>query len=130
MESLTYLSSTSGAGPVGSEQRSNTPANEGIEHPVESQDQGTAVPEWQVIVNGLLYTVQFDESLDERVVTEVSDLIKRGKVLEGGKNLYASAIRVALAESHQLTSFIPEAHGESEFRDFLVALLGALEEQQ
>lgn len=96
---------------------------------METQDQENRVPEWRVVINGLLYTVQFDESLDEQVVTEVADLIEQRTVLEGGKDLHAKAIKAALAHSYVLTSFIPEAHGEIEFRDFLARLLRSLEDR-
>lgn len=81
-----------------------------------------APPEWLVVINGLRYAVQFDQVLDESVVTRIADLIEDGRVLEGGRSFYVGVIDTALTQRGSLAAFLPETHGEPEFRAFLAGL--------
>lgn len=86
-----------------------------------------ATRQWAGPINGILYCVQFSRSLDGSEADRISDMIMAGRGLPGGTEVYAEAIRRALAQDGPLNSFMETPHTESQLREFLAMVLERLE---
>ncbi|MFG1867362.1 hypothetical protein [Micromonospora arborensis] len=80
---------------------------------------------WRGHVNGILYGIQFDEALDDRVVTRVADGV-RGGLYPGDRAETLDALAHALRHPGPLNDQIETHHSEQSIRTFLNQLSAAL----
>ncbi|MET8525411.1 hypothetical protein [Micromonospora sp. NPDC005172] len=80
---------------------------------------------WKGHVDGILYGVQFDRSLDDAVVTRVAEGVAGG-LYPGDRAETRDAIDQALLHEGPLDDQAGTPHGEDEIRAFLGRLSAAL----
>ncbi|MBM7492225.1 hypothetical protein [Micromonospora luteifusca] len=80
---------------------------------------------WMGHVNGILYGIQFDESLDDAVVTRVADGV-RGGLYPGDRAETLDALDHALRHPGPLNHEIETHHSEQSIRTFLNRLSATL----
>ncbi len=78
-----------------------------------------SVSTWRGVVNGILYTVQFQQELDDAQVERTARAMIAEPLYDLPTVEIRDAVSAALDSDEQLTQLIPEAHGEAEFRAFL-----------
>jgi hypothetical protein len=93
-----------------------------------AKEQGVAVEEWRGFVNGVLYMVQFEPTLDdERVVAERAGRLVAQPIFDRPVEDTVTALRAALASGAPLTGGIPQPHDEATVRTFLGRLADRVE---
>ncbi|MEV4823804.1 hypothetical protein [Micromonospora sp. NPDC049274] len=80
---------------------------------------------WKGHVNGILYGVQFDRTLDDAVVTRVADGVAAG-LYPGGRAETREALDQALLYSGPLNDQAETHHSEDDIRAFLQRLTAVL----
>ncbi|MFG3553519.1 hypothetical protein ACGGAQ_03940 [Micromonospora sp. NPDC047557] len=80
---------------------------------------------WKGHVNGILYGVQFDRSLDDSVVKRVADGVAAG-LYPGGRAETRDALEQALLYSGPLNDQAETHHSEDDIRAFFRRLSAAL----
>ncbi len=84
--------------------------------------------EWRGVVNGVLYMVQFEPTLDdEQVVAERAGRLVAQPLFDRPVGDTVDGLRAALASGEQLTGAIPQPHDEATVRTFLGRLADRLE---
>ena len=84
--------------------------------------------QWRGVVNGVLYTVQYDRDLaDERVIADRAAQLVSRPLFDQPVQALVDALRAALASGEQLTGRIPQPHDESDVRTFLARLADRME---
>ncbi|WP_405427854.1 hypothetical protein [Micromonospora sp. NBC_00617] len=80
---------------------------------------------WKGHVNGILYGVQFDRTLDDSVVTRVADGVAAG-LYPGDRAETRDALEQALLYSGPLNDQAETPHSEDDIRAFFRRLTAAL----
>ncbi|HEY6745767.1 MAG TPA: hypothetical protein VI357_08600 [Mycobacteriales bacterium] len=84
--------------------------------------------QWRGFVNGVLYMVQFEPTLDDdRVVAERAGRLVAQPLFDRPVGDTVDGLRAALASGEQLTGAIPQPHDEAAVRTFLGRLADRLE---
>lgn len=84
--------------------------------------------DWRGAVNGVLYVVQFEPSLDDdAVVAERAEQLVAQPLFDQPVADTVAALRAGLASGEQLTGSIPVPHDEATVRTFLGRLVEATE---
>lgn len=81
--------------------------------------------EWKGYVNGILYGIQFDRTLDDAAVDRVADGVVRG-LYPGDRTQTMVALSEALRHEGPLNDQIEAPHTEESIRVFLGKLSAAL----
>ncbi len=84
---------------------------------------------WRPVINGLLYTVQFREALDEDYAAHLAKYFIDRPLAGLTADQQYTALSTAADSGTELTQMIPEAHSEADFRSFVgmvVAQMDAL----
>lgn len=84
--------------------------------------------DWRGVNGGVLYSVQFARELDDTVVDRIARWLLGEPLWDLTQQQEYDALAEALRSDAQLTEFIPEAHTEEAYRDFLRRLLARLDE--
>ncbi len=80
---------------------------------------------WKGHVNGILYGIQFDPTLDDKVVARVADGVVGGSY-PGGRAATLDALTQALRYPGPLNDQVEAPHSEQSIREFLGRLSAAL----
>lgn len=84
--------------------------------------------EWRGVVNGVLYLVQFEPTLDEeQVVAARADQLVAQPIFDQPVAETVAALRAALASGERLSGGIPAPHDEATVRGFLQRLADRME---
>lgn len=83
---------------------------------------------WRLIVQRILYAVQFEKDLDGDVADEIARLILESRTLVDPPAIQLEGIRGALAAGAVLTRLQDYGFAEDDFRSFLVKLAEKLED--
>ena len=84
-------------------------------------------PSWRGAVNGVLYTVQFHESLTRDLAADRAQMLLKQPLAGFTEEQQYDALREAVESGTDLTQLIPEPHSEQDFRQFLVLLIEELD---
>ncbi|TLF72106.1 hypothetical protein [Nocardia cyriacigeorgica] len=79
------------------------------------------------VINAVLYSVQFDDLESPHTAQKIADNVASRPYLGANPEQVYQAFVEGLASGDQLTSSIPNDHGEAEFRRFLAALVERLD---
>ncbi|NEW42576.1 hypothetical protein GV794_24845 [Nocardia cyriacigeorgica] len=83
--------------------------------------------QWQSLANAVLYSVQFEETLDSAVVTRVADGLLTRPLWNLAPEDEYQALTEAVRASGSLTREVPTEHTDAEFRRFLGAVIEHLD---
>jgi hypothetical protein len=88
----------------------------------------TSEHQWRGVVNGVLYMVQFEPTLDDEsvVAARAGQLVARPLFGQPVAQT-VEALRTALADGRPLTGSIPQPHDEATVRTFLTRLVDRME---
>ena len=89
-------------------------------------DTRTSHQSWRPVVNGVLLSVQFDQLTDDLAGHAARELLQKPLASFTREEQHA-ALTTAVHTGTGLTSFIPDAHGEGEFRNFLTRVVDQLD---
>lgn len=88
----------------------------------------TSEQQWRGVVNGVLYMVQFEPTLDdESVVPARAEQLVARPLFDLPVAQIVDALRTALADGRPLTGGIPQPHDETTVRTFLTRLVDRME---
>lgn len=86
------------------------------------------MPEWRGVNNGVLYSVQFAQELNDAQVDRIARWLLGQPLWELTQQQEYDALAEALRSDAQLTKLIPEPHTENAYRDFLRRVLARLDQ--
>ena len=82
---------------------------------------------WRGAVNGVLYGVQFQETLTSDLAASVAPRLIKKPLAGLTAEQQITALRTAAESGSGLTNLIPEAHSEEDFRAFLWLVIDQME---
>lgn len=86
-------------------------------------------PEWRGVVNGLLYVVQFEPSIDDdAVVADRVEQLQAAPPFGLPVPRIVTALRTALADGRPLGTGIPQPHDETAVRTYLSQVADRLDQ--